>query len=92
MRILSRRTQILLEEEQYERLRRRGEETGASVGALIREAIDQSFPAVPDERRRAAAAFLRAVRSRPTEGEQEDWEVLKRRVRDEMSDAARHSG
>lgn len=60
MRMLSRRTQILLDEERHERLQRRSAETGASVGALIREAIDTAFPGIPTDRERAADELLEA--------------------------------
>ena len=51
---LTHRTQILLDDERYEVLRRRSAETGESVGELIRRAIDQLY-AGQQERDRAAA-------------------------------------
>lgn len=44
MHMLTRRTQVLLDEERYARVERRARETERSVGAVIREAIDQAFP------------------------------------------------
>jgi len=41
---LTRRTQILLDENRHRRLRRRAESTGASIGELVREAIDLAYP------------------------------------------------
>lgn len=35
-----RRTQVLLEERQYQRLREEAERTGRSIGALVRDAVD----------------------------------------------------
>lgn len=55
---LNRRLQVLIDEERYQRLRRHAEKSGASVGALAREAIDRTFPALPPDRARAAAAIL----------------------------------
>ncbi len=79
MRTLTRRTQLLLDEDRYERLARRAEATGSSVGALIREAIDLAYP---DQRltRRLAADRLLAAEPMPVD----DWPVMKRQIRDEM--------
>jgi hypothetical protein len=37
------RTQILLEENQYQRLKRESASTGRSIGDLVREAIDEKY-------------------------------------------------
>ncbi len=42
--MLSRRLQILLDDERYERLARRAEERGTSIATLVREAIDVTWP------------------------------------------------
>ncbi len=48
------RTQILLEDEQYERLRDESARTGRSIGELVRLAIDRSLRRPdPEELRRA---------------------------------------
>lgn len=78
MRTLTRRTQLLLHEDRYERLARRAEATGSSVGALIREAIDLAYP---DQRlTRRLADRLLAAEPMPVD----DWPVMKRQIRDEM--------
>lgn len=41
---LTRRTQVLLDEDRYARLERRAGETNRSIGALVREAIDVAYP------------------------------------------------
>ena len=82
---LTRRTQILLDEDRHQRLARRSEETGASIAGLIRDAIDEVYPAVSIDRARAAAEFLREAQENPPEGEQEDWEVLKERMLEERA-------
>lgn len=52
---MSRRLQILLDEERYERVAAIATVRQISVAAVIRDAIDRSL-AEPDDRRRAAAA------------------------------------
>lgn len=58
---LTRRTQVLLDEEAHRRLRERAHIEGVSVGAFVRSAVDRAlagdFAAGP---RRAAEAFLAA--------------------------------
>lgn len=57
---LARRTQVLLDEERYARLEERAQRTGASVGALIRAAIDIAYPGAPNDRERAGRELLDA--------------------------------
>lgn len=74
--MLNRRTQLLLDDERYERLGRRARATGQSVAAVIREAIDAKL-AEGDEAtaRRAAGAWLL---SQPISNAPEpDWSVSK---------------
>jgi predicted transcriptional regulator len=79
--MLSRRTQILLDDERYGRLERAARESGRSVGAVIRDAIDAKF-AQDDlaQRRRAAADWLLAQPM--PEGPEPDWAVTKAQLRD----------
>jgi hypothetical protein len=42
---MSRRTQVVLTDDLYERLRRESARTGASLGELVRRAIDLAYPA-----------------------------------------------
>jgi predicted DNA-binding ribbon-helix-helix protein len=37
------RTQVMLEEHQYRRLKRESENSGRSIGELVREAIDEKY-------------------------------------------------
>ncbi len=62
--MLTRRLQILLDEERYERLARQASERGASIATLVREAIDSRYPVV-DPRRRAAASAILAAEAMP---------------------------
>lgn len=50
---LTRRTQVLLDEERHELLRSRAAATGESVGELIRRAIDQAYAGQADRDRAA---------------------------------------
>jgi len=60
MCMLSRRLQLLLDEARYRRLRAEARTRGASIGALVREAIDRAYPVSPERRRAAAKAILSA--------------------------------
>lgn len=59
---MSHRLQITLDDEQYADLKRRSEETGASIAALIRRAID------PDQRNRTATIEERLARLQQSAG------------------------
>ncbi len=60
MCMLTRRLQILIDERRYRRLRAEARARRAPVGALIREAIDRTFPVSPAQKRAAAKAILAA--------------------------------
>lgn len=75
----SRRLQILLEPEQFERLERISEETGASIGSLVRNAVDRYYPG-QSLTKEAAIERLLSSESVPME----DWEIEKERMVDEM--------
>ncbi len=60
--MLTRRTQLLLDEARYARLERQAAATNRSVGAVIREAIDRAFPSESFSRAEAAAYFRDAPR------------------------------
>ena len=60
MHMLDRRFQILLDEARYERLAAEARSRGVSVGALIREAIDRTFPEASARRARALERILSA--------------------------------
>ena len=71
---LSRRTQILLDEDRHTRLRRRAESTGASIGELVRDAIDVAYPDKPAALSAAEAATA-LLDSDPMPVD--DWSVMK---------------
>lgn len=56
MAVLTQRLQLLLDEDRLARLNQEAERRGSSVAALVREAIDATFP--PDGPSRGAAARL----------------------------------
>lgn len=76
---LTRRLQVLLDEERYGRLERRARESGASIGLLVRRAIDEAYPPEVTDRVAAMEEFL-ASEPMPVE----DWDVMKRQMLDEM--------
>lgn len=70
--MFNRRLQVLLDEDRFTRLERRSLETGTSVGALVRSAIDDAYPAGSRDPERAGAEFL-AGDAMPVE----DWPAMK---------------
>lgn len=78
--MLSRRLQVLIDDERWERLERRSAETGASVGEVVRRAIDEAVPAVDRSEAIAAAERFLAAPPMPVD----DWDVMKREMLDEL--------
>ncbi len=60
MCMLNRRLQVLLDDRRYRRLHAEARARRASVGALVRDALDRTYP-VPLERKRAAAKAILAA-------------------------------
>jgi hypothetical protein len=86
MHMLNRRTQLLLDEERYRRLDRRARDTGQSVAAVIREAIDDKLTAEDEgTSQREAGAWLLS-QPLPT-GPEPDWAEAKRRMLDDAGAA-----
>lgn len=77
---LDRRVQLLLDRERYERLEVEAARRGASVAAVIREAIDRTVGGDVGSRAEAAAGLL-AAEPMPV-GE---WAQEKRHLADELS-------
>lgn len=76
MHMLTHRLQVLLDERRYRRLRAEARARRASVGALVRDAIDKAFP-VSLERKRAA---LKAILSAPLIELPADIDALKAEI------------
>ena len=58
MSTLERRVQLLLDQERYERVAGEAKESGRSVNAVIREAIDARYPPGAEARRAAWQRFF----------------------------------
>jgi hypothetical protein len=81
---LTRRTQILLDEERYRRLEERASETGRSVASLIRDAIDAQLDQDDEAARRQEAGRWLLAQPPPGRYEREpDWEDVKNDLYDE---------
>ncbi len=72
---LTRRTQLLLDDDLHRRLREIATQRGISIGALIREAIDEKLTNMHDSRSRAFAKLLEAE-PMPVD----DWPVMKQEI------------
>jgi hypothetical protein len=81
MSTLSRRTQLLLDEERHRRLAEEAQRTGHSIGALIRDAIDVRFDLGEEAQRRRAAANQLLSAPRPSDPEP-DWSEVERELLD----------
>ncbi len=76
---LNRRTQLLLDDDLHRRLRETAAERGISMGALIREAIDEKLSRTQDARSRAMQELLDA-KPMPVD----DWPVMKRQLVEDL--------
>lgn len=79
MSLLTRRTQLLLDDDLHRRLRESAEQRGISIGALIREAIGEKLSRVQEDRSRAYSELL-AAKPMPVD----DWPVMKRQMIEDM--------
>lgn len=85
MDTLSRRTQILLDHERYARLERAARESGRSVAAVIREAIDAKLADDDAARRRRDAGDWLLAQPMP-QGAEPEWAVVKAEMLDAWGD------
>jgi hypothetical protein len=60
MSMLSRRLQVLIDDERHRRLEAEAARRGVSVAVLVREALDAAYPGTAEERRAAADRILDA--------------------------------
>jgi plasmid stability protein len=77
---LTRRTPLLLDDDLHRRLRETAALRGISMGALIREAIDEKLASVQDDRAQAIQELLDAE-PMPVE----DWPIMKRQMIEDMN-------
>ncbi|MBW8060426.1 MAG: ribbon-helix-helix protein, CopG family [Solirubrobacterales bacterium] len=82
MHMLTRRLQVLVDDDRYERLARESERTGAPVGELVRRAIDHEFPQVGSRRGERERAGRELLAMPPPPGPEPDWEEQKREMLD----------
>ncbi|MGH9115626.1 MAG: ribbon-helix-helix protein, CopG family [Acidimicrobiales bacterium] len=61
MSMLDRRLQVLIDDDRWSRLEEEAGRRGVSVGALVREAIDERFPSRSEEQRAALRSVLGAA-------------------------------
>jgi plasmid stability protein len=80
MSSLTHRTQLLLDDDLHRRLRESAEQRGISMGALIREALDEKLASVQDDRAKAIDELL-AAEPMPVD----DWPVMKRQMIEDMN-------
>jgi hypothetical protein len=80
---LNRRTQLLLDDELHRRLRESAAQRGISMGALIREAVEEKLASIQDSRDRAIQELLDAE-PMPVE----DWPIMKRQMIEDMNAGA----
>ena len=81
MSMRDRRLQVLIDEDRWSRLEREAERRRVSVGALVREAIDERFPGGADERRASLQGVLdaRPMDVPDPEGLHEELEAIRSR-------------
>ncbi|HEX4837667.1 MAG TPA: CopG family transcriptional regulator [Solirubrobacteraceae bacterium] len=72
---LTRRTQLLLDDDLHRRLRETADARGISLGALVREAIEEKLSRVQESRSEAFAKLLTAE-PMPVE----DWSAMKKQM------------
>lgn len=81
--MLTRRLQVLIDDERYERLKQESQDSGVPVGEIVRRAIDRELPGVEgDDARRAAIARLLDAPPVPVPDDPAD---LKSEMRDSRS-------
>jgi predicted DNA-binding protein len=89
MPALTRRLQVLVDDERFERLRRESERTGAPIGAIVRNAIDSALPTGGD-RESVEAAAGRLLAAEPMSVD--NWTEMKREMLDELYGGPRGAG
>lgn len=77
MHMLTRRTQILLDEDRHRRLERAAEASGRSIAAIIREAIDEKLGIAEDIASKRAAGEAMLSEPTPTDDREPDWHDVK---------------
>lgn len=82
---LTRRTQLLLDDELHQRLRETAAQRGVSMGALIREAVEEKLARTQDARAQAIQELLDAEPMAAEPMAVEDWPIMKRQMVEDMN-------
>lgn len=85
--MLTKRLQVLLDAERYERLKRASQRQGAPIGELVRRAIDRQYPAEGEALSRAEAAQSLLASEAPP-GTEPEWAEQKEALLDELAGSA----
>lgn len=85
---MERRLQILLDQHRFSLVEQEAQQSGRSIAAVIREAIDEHFDDADARRREAAHQFLELTED-PGEGVEEDWPTIKAAIEEELGRAGR---
>jgi len=78
-----RRTQVLLPEEEYERLKEVAHEQRRSIGSLVREAVAKQFPRGSREARLAAVRQLAEMQLPVADWAEMEEEIMRGAILDE---------
>lgn len=89
MSTLERRLQILIDQHRFSLIEREAKQSGQSIAAVIRTAIDEHFDDEDTRRRDAARRFLELTQD-PPEGVEDDWETIKAAIEEDLGRAGRH--
>ncbi|MDR0627001.1 MAG: ribbon-helix-helix protein, CopG family [Bifidobacteriaceae bacterium] len=83
MAVLERRLQVLIDAERGELLERLARTEGKSVGAVVREAVDQRLAQAGADKTAALGRLLERAAA-PDQRPSEDWSVIKANLEDDM--------
>lgn len=83
MSVMERRLQLLLDRARFDLVEREASQSGRSVAAVIREAIDWRFAGDVERRRAAAAHLLRDTED--VAGDEPDWGETKAAIERDLA-------
>jgi hypothetical protein len=81
MSVMERRLQLLLDQPRYDRVASAAKESGRSVAAVIRDAIDLAYPGGEELRAESWSALL--LETETPSGPAEDWATIKEALLDD---------
>ena len=86
MSTMEKRLQVLLDDERFSRISHIAARRGASIGSVVREAIDVAFPSVEITRQEAVKQFLACSDDEPADTNDQLWEKTKTAMADELEE------